>query len=471
MERGELPHLARAAASGTFARLRTRYGISPVIWTTIATGHNPEEHGIVDFVIETDRGSVPVTSSLRRRPAIWNMASRAGRQVAALGWWATWPAEEVKGLLLSDRAGLGLEQEIFPSARVADLARWKEAAVEGGGQFGGNDASELHDRIVTLAARDALGAGNFEIVLAYYRSLDLASHDFWHRFEPGSFPAGAPEGAATSTLADPVSDAYRAFDQAFGELVAAAPRNASFLVVSDHGFRAAHEGSLQLLVDADRLLEVVGWLTRDAEGDIDTFRSRAWTAGSPPHHVRKWLRLGESSPGANREVEARHLAQALGEVRFGGDRPAFKVRASESAEELARGDLLLEVLVANASPELSLRGSPIPGAVAHFGRITGSHDPQTAGILLASGPIFRSGARVRRPRIHDLAPTVLFALGLPTAEDFPGRVLRELFTPEFLGSMPERRIASWGVRAPAGAAPSEHDSDLIDELAALGYLK
>src|SRR5260370_38396139 len=48
---GELPSLRRLADHGSTARLRTAYNASPVIWTTIATGVTPAEHGITDFVV------------------------------------------------------------------------------------------------------------------------------------------------------------------------------------------------------------------------------------------------------------------------------------------------------------------------------------------------------------------------------------------------------------------------------------
>ncbi len=86
----------RVAVTGRRSRvaLRTDYGRSPVIWTTIATGMKARQHGIEDFVEATPTGDVPVASSLRKVPALWNMLSRAGRRVAVVGWWASWPAEE-----------------------------------------------------------------------------------------------------------------------------------------------------------------------------------------------------------------------------------------------------------------------------------------------------------------------------------------------------------------------------------------
>ncbi|HXO42635.1 MAG TPA: tetratricopeptide repeat protein, partial [Thermoanaerobaculia bacterium] len=45
----------------------------------------------------------PIGSGERRVPAIWNMASAAGKSVAVFGLWATYPAEAVRGLVVADR--------------------------------------------------------------------------------------------------------------------------------------------------------------------------------------------------------------------------------------------------------------------------------------------------------------------------------------------------------------------------------
>src|SRR5215207_4081029 len=101
---GKLPNLKAIADRGVAATLRTAYNSSPVIWTTIATGVSPTVHGITDFVVATPRGDVPISSAVRKVPALWNMLSRTGRRVAVLGWWGSWPAEKVDGVVFSDRA-------------------------------------------------------------------------------------------------------------------------------------------------------------------------------------------------------------------------------------------------------------------------------------------------------------------------------------------------------------------------------
>ena len=51
MDEGRLPNLARLRFEGTYRRLRTTFpALSPVAWSTFATGVNPAKHNIFDFL-------------------------------------------------------------------------------------------------------------------------------------------------------------------------------------------------------------------------------------------------------------------------------------------------------------------------------------------------------------------------------------------------------------------------------------
>ena len=69
----------------------------------------------------------------RSAPAVWNMASSAGKRVATLGLWATYPAEAVSGTIVSDRLFTFLFKEEAPPAGVvypADRDRWARDALQ-----------------------------------------------------------------------------------------------------------------------------------------------------------------------------------------------------------------------------------------------------------------------------------------------------------------------------------------------------
>jgi predicted AlkP superfamily phosphohydrolase/phosphomutase len=63
---GKLPNLARLAAEGSYRRLRTTYpSLSPVAWSTFATGVSPAKHNIFDFLDRDLKSYLPRLSSAR----------------------------------------------------------------------------------------------------------------------------------------------------------------------------------------------------------------------------------------------------------------------------------------------------------------------------------------------------------------------------------------------------------------------
>ena len=71
MGEGKLPNLAALRDSGTYRRLRTTYPpLSPVAWSTFATGVNPAKHSLYDFLNRSMKTYLPELSSSRvREPA------------------------------------------------------------------------------------------------------------------------------------------------------------------------------------------------------------------------------------------------------------------------------------------------------------------------------------------------------------------------------------------------------------------
>lgn len=88
-----------------------------------------------------------------------------------------------------------------------------------------------------------------------------------------------------------------------------------------------------------------------------------------------------------------------------------------------------------------------------FHHLPGWHKRE--GILLARGEGFRGGAVVEGASIVDLAPTILYYLGLAIPTYMDGSVLGDLFTEDFL-----RGHAKVFVDAPSWAADSPPARDL-----------
>jgi predicted AlkP superfamily phosphohydrolase/phosphomutase len=73
MDEGKLPNLSRLRAEGGYRRLRTTFpALSPVAWSTFATGVNPAKHNIFDFLNRDLKSYIPELSSSRvRGPERW----------------------------------------------------------------------------------------------------------------------------------------------------------------------------------------------------------------------------------------------------------------------------------------------------------------------------------------------------------------------------------------------------------------
>ncbi len=475
-EKGKLPAMKRLHDEGAWADLGTAFGISPVIWTTIATGRTPDDHGITGFVVPTPEGTIPVSSSVRRVPALWNMATRAGLRTAVFGWWATWPVERVTGVMVTDRAHLSEDRIVHPEGYLAAFREGRESARRRyPGMDGGVSVQDtwmedgaLRDRIMAHEAIRLAGIG-FDLLLVYFRGVDIASHRYWKYFEPEGYEV-TPE--ALKRYAGVIPSVYEATDEALGDLIAALPEPSNVFVLSDHGFvRGPEEHFVNL--SADRLLEVLGFMVRNGE-TVDFTRSMAYPVDSPDHARTKMFRLslaGREPGGSVAPAEAAaarlRLARALESLTYENGGPVFNLNVSVPPPGI---DLVAEVSVKDPTMKIIAGQETHEGVVVYINRISGTHDATTNGILLARGPDLIPGASLEGITVLDIAPTLLYALGLPVADNFPGRARTDLFTPEFRRRHPLRTVPTWGTMESWKVESSPEDSRLLEELRALGYL-
>jgi predicted AlkP superfamily phosphohydrolase/phosphomutase len=112
MAEGRLPHFSKLRQTGGYRRLRTTFpALSPVAWSTFATGVNPAKHNIFDFLNRDLRTYAPELSSAkvtragvemrRKSEPFWKILGRNGVSSTVLRVPITFPPEEFNGRLLS----------------------------------------------------------------------------------------------------------------------------------------------------------------------------------------------------------------------------------------------------------------------------------------------------------------------------------------------------------------------------------
>jgi predicted AlkP superfamily phosphohydrolase/phosphomutase len=267
IRQGRLPNISRLMAGGTYGPLETfEPTLSPIIWTTVATGKPMSQHGITGFAVQQgpDKGKL-MTSNMRRSKALWNILSEHERSVGVVGWFVTWPAEAVNGVMVSSYTGLGrihkgrlhkdipeqtypreliqqlepsiqraegeLEQrftQVFPRLAMDELSASQQGVVE--------DTREvlLADLLNVQAAVDLLGEKAPDFFALYLGGIDVISHRFWKYKHPGDL-AYDVSGRQVAMLADAIDNYIVLTDQLVGRVMAASGDDTLFLVMSDHG--------------------------------------------------------------------------------------------------------------------------------------------------------------------------------------------------------------------------------------------
>src|SRR5262249_11037621 len=244
--------------------------LSPIIWTTIATGKPPEAHGIGHFVATNPQTGkqLPVTSRMRRVKALWNVLSDAGRTVDVVGWWATWPAEPVHGTVASDHTCYHF---LFPDGatgatdttavtsppalletlrplirrpddlRADDLAPFVHVSPEELARpfdFA-DDLSHMKWALATADSYRSIGLDLWkhqhpDVLLVYIEATDSVAHLFGHLFRARGLAGElavqqAKYGGAVEAM-------YRWADETVGDYLAAMDAQTTLIVLSDHGF-------------------------------------------------------------------------------------------------------------------------------------------------------------------------------------------------------------------------------------------
>jgi len=268
---GRMPNLKRLVERGVIGNLLTLQPVlSPILWTSIATGKRAYQHGIHGFVEPTPDGTAlrPAASTTRQAKALWNILAQSGKRCQALNWYASHPAENIGGVCVSNLfpvapASTAPENwptqpgSVFPAGMAEDLAelRFHPAEVTGAmlSQFIPNAAQldqqdpEVRRLFNSFAGRLAecisvhalttavMAEHEWDFCTAYYDAIDRFGHDFM-MFHPPRTNTVRPD--LFEAFQGVMNALYEFHDQMLGRLVELAGPDAHVMIVSDHGFQS-----------------------------------------------------------------------------------------------------------------------------------------------------------------------------------------------------------------------------------------
>jgi len=529
---GELPNLAALMEQGSSGLLESTIPpFSPPAWASFMTGMNPGRHGIFSFVnfnplsyAHLDSKSVTACSLMGH--TFFDILSQAGYRLAVLTVPITYPAWAINGYMVAGAPCPDTETGLaYPEGFAAELPRrytflstfWSKPNAE---IIAGLYDMMDHRTALALQLIDEKGLDALVLVLG---ATDRAQHNFW-RYYDSAF-ASKLGLAREADYDDVIPDIYRRADAALGRLLSRVGEDTLVFIISDHGGGPAatqvlhtnawlgHQGLLSVKRSQDTLVSGLrravmaarrglgaqvehrlrGLLpARVVEGGRALVRNVAqidWSATQayrfpmyPPAegiviNVAGRQSQGIVQPGEEYEQLCdRILDQARQLVDPGTGQPV--VAHAYSRQELYQGphaerapDIVLMLSEdyrcgANVHPPLIT-----PLAPSDLSKVNGEH--RMHGVLLARGPMIRPNAWLHDARLVDMAPTLLYTLGIPVPEDMDGIVLQDLFSPIYLEAHPVQ-YADRGAAGDIGTVDSdltpEEEEQIRRQLERLGYL-
>jgi len=276
LDAGEMPGMAWLVEGGVSGNLATMEPqLSPMLWTSIATGKRAWQHGVHGFteVDPTSGRVVPVSYASRRCKTLWEILGERGLRSHVIGWFATHGEPNPHGSIVSNMAsslrGVGPDDEPENWPTLPPGTCWPPELAEKVAPLrvspydldpeeilrlfvpNAHEIDQKNDPRLWFLAEHLAEAFSFhaqavfamendpdwDFTAIYYRPLD----EICHRFMPYHPPRmeGIPE-RDFELYRDVVNSTYRLYDLFLRRLLHFAGPDGTLMVVSDHGFHSDH---------------------------------------------------------------------------------------------------------------------------------------------------------------------------------------------------------------------------------------
>ncbi|MDJ0761549.1 MAG: alkaline phosphatase family protein [Myxococcota bacterium] len=266
---GSLPNISSLMRQGISAGLQSTLPPTTLpAWTSFMTGASPSSHGLPDFTIREGYGVRFAGGPCRRLPTLFTYLENCGLRTSAAWFPATYPPESLSGYHISGWdspvTAQGNSSFVHPTSLHRALLR----------QFGGDHvafdtvdefrtdeawylktAKALVDRVTRRAEMAAWLMTHHPTDVAgfYFGETDTAAHHFWAFCDPTSPRRPKQVDPRLETV---IEDVYQAIDAAVGLLVETAEKDATVVILSDHG----SGGSSDIAIYLNRMLADAGLL-------------------------------------------------------------------------------------------------------------------------------------------------------------------------------------------------------------------
>lgn len=277
IKKKQLPNMVKLMKRGYYGELETfAPTFSPAIWTSIVTGKIHKKHGISNFFHYLPNKKITLVKSTdRKTKAIWNIVSDYKMSVWSIGWWITFPAEEINGIMVSQTNTLpeldtprgrnekiwkgtlvkGIKDQVYPPGRHVEMisllrevdqelpALQKQIFGEFryplsplGKRLWDNcrwsfRADTTYYRIVRKLVKEGSVP---DLTLLYISGPDVVGHRFLRYMRPEFF-RHKPTKEQISNFGTIIENYYAYCDRLLEQLMGIYGPDVTFFIISDHG--------------------------------------------------------------------------------------------------------------------------------------------------------------------------------------------------------------------------------------------
>lgn len=494
IKEGRLPNLRRMMERSTYGRLESTIPpISPPAWTSFATGVNPGKHGLLDFITfePVSFKKIFVNSSHVRSKRFWDLAGEKGKKNIILYIPVTYPPQKIEGTMVSGFPAPSQGEFICPKEMNKELEEklgtwWVKVDAD---KYSDSEEAFLEEIYRSLETRfrvvDYLMMKEWDFFVFVIMETDWVQHFFWGKKDQCILPL------------------YLKIDGMIGHFMESLKEEDVILILSDHGF-----GPIRKTFYLNSWLREKGFLASKTqlgysrenlvEGIFQRRKGFSWVkkirwALSKRNTVIDWnktqvfLNNTGSIYGARinlmgREPEGIVRPEEYDEVR---NRVIEKLSLATDDQEgkkvmeriYRKEDIYWGPYTKNAPDiifvpdcEYTLSGQIKDEFFKKSREGRSYHRPE--GILILYGPGIKKGRKIKGTHIMDVAPTILYLLGLPIPKGFDGRVLTEALETHVLKTSPVRvEDTSLVVEVPEFVMEGAEEEDVRKRLRGLGYIE
>ncbi|MFN2292617.1 MAG: alkaline phosphatase family protein [Anaerolineae bacterium] len=434
--REHLPNLSQLMDAGSYGQLTSTIpAITVPAWASMLSSKDPGQLGVYGFRNRADytyENMNIASSRVIKVDRVWDILSRAGRQVAVAGVPQTYPVTPVNGCLVSSF--------LTPSTRSQythppELKQEIAEVVQGEymfdvPQFRTEDKDFLLDQIYAMAdqqhevIKHLMASKPWDFFMHVDMGVDRIHHGFWKFFD-----ARHPKHEPGNPYEHAIRDYYMHIDGQIGERLDMLDDDTAVLVVSDHGGQPMMGG-----ICFNEWLKQEGYLVLDyqPEGivplekcEVDWSRTIAW--GSGGYYARLFLNVkGREPEGIVEPADYERLRNELAErISSITDLDGNNIGSvAYKPEQIYRqvNNIAPDLIVYFGDLKWRSVGSLGLNRVITLENDTGPDDANHAqqGLYIYYHPHRRGQGLGPRQHLMDVAPTILDLAGVNVPDDMQG---------------------------------------------------